>query len=152
LDTQIGSCGFVLSDNRIQFFTEWKTGGFNTSEVYSNVDHFFHSTPLGLMQQNTIALSVFGFSHCRYAGSFQINTTTDTICQHGKYQNGLCVCSFRWTGPNCDKFSFPLVYTMAIAAGTFIIGALIAGLMAGCLFRKATQPSPQTIQGYEQYR
>lgn len=152
LDTEVGQCGFVLSDSRIQFFSSWRSEGYNLSDIYSGSDHFSHSTPLTLMQRNTIALSVYGINHCRYSGSFQINTTLNSICTHGAYKDGICACHLRWAGPNCDKFSFPLVYTMAIAAGTFIIGALIASLMAGCLFRRAAQtPTPQAIQGYEQY-
>lgn len=153
LNTNFGKCGFVLSDQRIQFFTTWKPDGFNLSGIYSATDHFTHATPVSLMQQNTIAVSVYGIEECSYGGSFQINTTTESICMHGTYHNGLCVCKFRWTGPNCDRFWFPIVYTMAIAAGTFILGSIVTSLLVCCLCRKSsTNTNPRSTQGYEQYR
>lgn len=153
LNTKFGKCGFILSDSKIQFFTTWKPDGFNLSGIYSAIDHFSHATSWPLLRQNTIAVSVYGIEGCSYSGSFQVNTTKKSICMHGTYRNGLCLCEFRWTGPNCDRFWFPIVYTMAIAAGTFILGAIITSLMAGCLCRRSSVASnSRTLQGYEQYR
>jgi len=153
LDSVAGSCGFVLSDSAVQFFTKWQPEGYNLSNIYTGFLHFSHDTAVDLIQRNAIAVSVYAVSDCHYTGSFQINTNTaGPICTHGVYQDGLCFCSKRWAGPNCDKFSFPLVFTMAIAAGTFILGASIAAVMAGCLFRKRNNQLNVNSQGYEQYR
>lgn len=153
MDTKLGDCGFVISDTRVQFVTTWKADGYQNPTIFSNPNHIEHSSPVDLVKKNALAVSVYGIADCRYTGSFNINATIDSFCQHGNYVNGICTCSNRWAGPNCDKFNFPIVYTMAIATGTFIIGAIISSVLAGCIFHKrAEQPNTSNNQGYEQYR
>lgn len=158
LQTISGSCGFALVDGDVRFFTKWSSVGYPSTpdvHVYSNISHLRAQTVLSNLLNDRLALSVVGLSadtDCIYTGSFQIFNVASTLCVHGKYLNGLCVCARYWIGPNCDKFSFALVYNMAISAGTFIIGALAAGLIAGCIFKKRADASNvSTSQGYERY-
>lgn len=152
LDAKTGQCGFVISDSRVAFVTTWKAAGYHDPTLFSNSNHLYHSTPVDLVRRNALAVSVWGSSDCTYSGSFYINATIDSFCQHGSYKDGLCTCAYRWAGPNCDKFNFPIVFTMAIAAGTFIVGALISSILAGCIFHKRAEQSNPSNQGYEQYR
>lgn len=152
LDSKLGDCGFVISDSRVQFATIWKEDGYQNPTLFSDINHLHHSTPVDLVKKNALSVSVYAKSDCRYSGSFNINATIDSFCEHGTYKDGLCNCSNRWAGPNCDKFNFPIVYTMAIAAGTFIIGALISSVLAGCIFHRRAEQSNPSNQGYEQYR
>lgn len=154
MEAQEGECGFVMSDAKVQFFTAWKSRNYALPNVYSNTSHFYHSTPLDLLMKNAIAVSVYGIDNCRYSGSFFIQDRTFAFCEHGNFKSGICQCSNRWAGPNCDKFTFPIVFSMAIAAGTFIFGALASGVLAGCIFHKRAEASVNgpVSQGYEQYR
>jgi hypothetical protein len=171
--TLSGSCGFAIVDGAIQFVKNWQPEGYlpvpPAEFVYSNITKLEARTKLENVAKRLLTLSVVGLpsttnsdsttSHgndadqdCRYAGSFEIDTNLDSICTHGRYVDGTCVCKHYWTGTNCEKFSFALIYTMAIAAGTFIIGALASSLIAWCLFRTRAIPKPVESQGYERYQ
>lgn len=158
LRTDQGSCGYVLVDGDTQFFTEWHPHGFPHlphATIYSSNTSFTVYTLLENVKLNQLSLSVVGLNSsipglpCTYSGSFSINTTMNTVCVHGRFDWGTCRCSHYWTGPNCDEFSFALIYTMALAAGTFMIGAIITSIMAGVVFRQTSPRSGPTSQGYE---